>query len=111
MIGAKGSRHSRTSLVLAEKYSDNGTATVNLAEVLYFALCTIAVKGEKSTVWFAPVKWFMDHQCKVWFGHPTQVWSSAYFFFPIKSQVVYRNHVVNFGRVMGTEKVYVATAL
>lgn len=118
VIGAKRSKHSRTSLVLAEKYSSNGTATLNLVEVLYFALCTIIIKGEKSTIWFAALKWLMGHQCKVWFGQPTQVWSSAFFpgnfYIPvssIKSQVVYTNHVVNFGRVIGTEKVYVVTPL
>ena len=68
-------------------------------------------------VWVAAVKWFFEHQYKVWFGHPTQVWSSACypgFFIPIsniKSRVVYSHHLVNFGRIIGEEKVYIVTPL
>lgn len=54
---------------------------LNLAEVLYFASCTIIIKGEKSTIWFAALKWLMDHQGKVWFGCGAQHFSQGIFIF------------------------------
>ena len=29
--------------------------------------------------WVAAVSWFEPHQCKVWFGYPTEVWSTISF--------------------------------
>ena len=63
-------------------------------------------------MWIASIKWFMERQCRVWF---TQVLSSACypgnFFIPIHSvsRVVYSHHLVNFGRFIGEEKVYIIT--
>lgn len=115
ILGAKGSKHSRSSLVLARK-TTNGVNSMNLAEVQYFASCTIvsAGDGHKQIMWVASVRWYMEHQCRVWFGQPAQVWSGACypgnFFIPITnvvSRVVYVHHLVNFGRVIGEEKIYV----
>lgn len=115
ILGAKGSKHSRSSLVLARK-TRNGVSSTNIAEVQYFASCTIvsAGNGHKQTVWVASVHWYMEHQCRVWFGQPTQVWSGVCypgnFLILISnnvSRVVYAHHLVSFGWVIGEEKVYI----
>lgn len=120
VVGAKGSRNSHSSLVLAHKRISTSGCNNHLAEILYFASC-VAISNDKQhtrTIWVAAVKWFMEHQCKVWFGCPTQIWSSAcypgYVFIPIsdiKSRVVYSHHTVNFGKIIGEEKVYNITPL
>ena len=113
-----GSKNSRSALVLAKKEAANGEISVTLAEIQYFASCNVvsADNGHTEIVWIACIKWFMEHQCRVWFGQPTQVWSSACypgnFFIPITdivSRVVYSHHLVNFGRFIGEEKVYIIT--
>ena len=119
VIGARKTNHSRSHLVLAQNL---GSSSDNqLAEIFFFA-CAVAVVKSDSTkkhyMWFAAVSWFMEHQCKFWFGSPTQVWSSTpypgYCFIPvsdIKSRVIYSKYVVNFGRRMGEETVFVITPL
>ena len=100
----------------------NSTATV-LCEVQYFMKCKLAKisdKGAPCTImWFAAVQFMMEHQCKVWFGHPTEVWSTApatfdFTFIPlssIQSRVVYVKTTFNFGRVIGDDSVYIVTPL
>ena len=121
MISAKGSQNSRSSFVQAKwRTSTTGAYTHRLAEIQYFVSCIVvsADKKEKQIVWVAIVKWLMEHQCKVWFGYPTQVWSSTYslgkYFIlisDIKSRIVYSHHIVNFGNLIGDEKVYIITPL
>lgn len=120
VLGAKGSHHSRSSLVVAERRTSTPTYNNCLGEIQHFVSCVTLSNDTKQphTVWLAAVKWFEEHQCKVWFGHPTQVWSTTdrpgQFYVPIsdiKSRVVYSNHVVNFGRIIGEERVYVITLL
>ena len=64
------------------------------------------------------MSWFMPHQCLVWFGKPTQVWSTVtfpgYSFVPvshIKSHVLYTQAEVDFGRVLGHDTVNVVVPL
>ena len=81
MISAKGSQNSRSPFVLAKwRTSTTGAYTHRLTEIQYFVSCIVvsADKKEKQIVWVAIVKCLMEHQCKVWFGYPTQVWSSIY---------------------------------
>ena len=96
VLGAKGSRHSRSSLVLAER-SDSESGT-QLADIVYFVECICRIDGstELSRMWFAYVNWLLEHQCKLWYGNPVQVWttvqSPSSFFIPvknIKSRLVY----------------------
>ena len=111
VLGAKASCHGNSSVLLAKRSNDD----ICLCEVKYFVRCTVK-KGEEHTyVWMAAVSWFMNHQCKVWFGSPCQVWSSAtthpsYSFVLIEdivSRVLYTKSNVNFGRFIGSETVVV----
>ena len=69
---------------------------IRLAEVRLFVQCNVENdSGEKSS-WMAAISWYIPHHCSVWFGKPTQMWTttqySGYCFIPvsyIKSRVVY----------------------
>ena len=79
VLGAKGSHHAKTSFVLASR-SVSGDR-VELAEIQFFARCAATVRSQDSsktaTLWVACVKIFLEHPCKVWFGHPVQVWTAV----------------------------------
>lgn len=70
------------------------------------------------SMWTACVQFFEEHQCKVWFGGPTEVLtritSPDVFYIPlydIKTRVAYCETSVDFGRVIGEEVVYVVSFL
>ena len=87
-----------------------------LVEIIFFLEC-IVCQGNNS-LWVAAVHWFMDHQCKVWYGNPTQVWATSHFtgysyilVSDIVSRVVYAKCSCDFGRFIGTDNVYVVVPL
>ncbi len=93
---------------------------VCLAQVNYFGSFTIVnteSQAEKSIQWLANVSWFEQHPCRLWYGTPTQVWSttlSGSEFIPvdyIKDLSVYVKASVNFGQYIGTDSVYIATPI
>ena len=110
LIGAKASRHSSSSLLLAKYRGD-----VCLSDrVQFFVRCAVSNGDKHSYIWVAALSWFMSHQCKVWFGNPCQVWASVtypgYSFVAIEdivSRVVYSKPAVNFGGLISTETVFV----
>lgn len=117
VIGAKGSCHTSSTLVLVSGLDGN-----YLAEIQYFACCVLISKSDckhLSSNWVAAVSPFMEHQCAVWFGRPAQVWSTATYpglrFIPVQkknqSRVISTKSVVNFGSIMGEESVLVITPL
>lgn len=119
IIGARKSRHSQSSLVLANKMNAEGGC---LAEIIYFLECVVVPKTGNNTLhnthWVAAVHWFMDHPCKVWYGDPTQVWSTSHFpghsyilVSDIITRIVYTKYACNFGRFIGTNTVYVIVPL
>lgn len=113
VLGAKGSRHSNSSVVLAKR-----DGNIFLAEIQFFIQCTTLSNSGHKYIWVAAISWFMEHHCKVWFGNPCQVWSittyPGYSFIPLSdivSRVVYTKSTVDFGRVIGTETVFVVVPL
>ncbi len=119
VLGAKGSRHSQSSLVLAER-SQTGE-TIGLAEIQYFMEC-VAIPNNDHTqavkLWIACVNWFQEHPCKVWYGNPVQVWTTVStpgsFLVPvrsIKSRLVYVKCTRDFGTVLVNDTVYVVVPL
>ena len=114
-LGAKDSRYNKTS-ILPIKPDLNSTATV-LCEVQYFMKCKLAKTFEDTShtvLWFPAVQLLMEHPCKVWFGHPVEVWSTAPATFDftfilvssIQSCVVYVKTTFNFGRVIRPDSIY-----
>ena len=116
VIGACGSRYQRSSLVLVGALEGD---SVSLARIEFFAECSVMLKESNAThtSWLAAVSRFMEHPCRVWYGFPTQVWCTtacSLEFIPIdfiKSRVVYVNASLHFGRVIGTDTVFVVTPL
>lgn len=91
-------------------------AANKLFEILCFVQCTVKVvdTSDVQKHWLVKCSPFMSHQCKPWYGYPTEVWSSVleddYKYFTldrIQSRVVYTEANVNFGRVMGHDNVLV----
>ena len=109
-------QHSNSCFVLA-LHENSGEQ--RLAKILFFAECiVIADNGERVAVWVAAVSWFDTHQCKLWFGFPTQVWSTSSFqqmcYLPlqhIKCPVVYTKATVNFGRFIGDDVVFIVVPI
>lgn len=92
---------------------------LHLAKIEYFAKLNILDSGTDDTsMWIACVTFFYEHDCKVWFGGPTQVWSrsttpDSYFIMlqSIKSRVAYCETTVDFGTRIGKQTVYVVSLL
>ena len=100
--------------MLASKSSGD----VCLANVLYFAQVFCKVADGKVAEWVAAVKWYETHQCRVWFGYPIEVWGPmqepGYSLIPltaIKSRVIHKKMLVNFGRIIDVHSVVVAVPL
>ena len=115
VLGAKGSRHSRSSLVLA-----NRDTRLELAEIQYFSECVVLLNGcpGSNLIWVACVNWYLEHPCKLWYGNPIQVWSTVLSpvtsLIPIsniKSRVVYSKISRDFGRRLVNDTVYVISPL
>ena len=115
VLSGQNSRHSQSSVIFAQKPE---TSNIYLAEVYYFAECTIVDNSETDSVWIVALKWYMEHPCRVWYGHPTQVWSCTQCtdvdFVPInyiKDRCTFTKTFVNFGRYLGTQEVIIATPI
>ena len=117
ILAGHDSRHSHSSFVFA---SYDSTLETGLAQVQFFLECTVVTRVEREYVkkWFAIVSLFDHHLCKVWYGYPTEVWSTVsfdnYCIIPlsnIKCRVVYTKALVNFGRVIGQDLVYIVSPL
>ena len=104
-----------TVLVIHPSHPDE----LHLAKVEYFAkVAVVAESGAVFSVWIACVRFHHHHQCKVWFGGPTQVWATslendAYFvpLYSICSHVALCCTEVDFGKVIGKQKVLVVSPL
>ena len=76
-----------------------------MVSIGFFAEYTCASIDEYQTMmWVSAVSWCCPHPAKIWFGQPTQTWSTEtqprYSFIPIpnmRSRVVYAKAIVNFG--------------
>ena len=106
-LSGQNSRHSQSNVVFALK---PGTTKISLAEIYYFAECTFQLNASSTecrNVWIVALKWYMEHPCHVWYGHPAQVWSCTqctevdYILFEyIKERCVFIKTLVNFGRYL-----------
>ena len=121
ILGSVNNRYVTKSHVMAchPSYPDQ----LHLARIEYFCdmnLICFQNRPESArlhiiTEWIAYVTFYDQHDCKVWFGGPTQVWakslsSSKYIrLSSIKNRVAYCETDIDFGRVIGEQKVLVAS--
>ena len=118
VFGAEKSWYCRSSFVMVKH---TNSEEVSLASKVLFTECTcnyVEVNTRQSTLWVAAVSWYYSHPAKVWFGKPTQVWSSSaklgYSFIPIpiiKSRVVFAKATIDIGKMNGHDNVYVIVPL
>ena len=116
VLGTEKSRHSRSSFVLAKEPSSGDT---KLAFIQFFSRCTAKkASNEQESRWVVAVSWYELHPCKVWFGKPTEVWTttiaeslSFILIENIVSRVVYVKEEVYFGANVGRDVVYVVVPL
>ena len=117
IIGSKISQYTTSSHVLAKH--PQHPHNQHLARIEFFAkVDVITTADHQSSFWIAVVSFYYEHQCKVWFGHPTQVWARStlpdWFFIPIsyiQSRVAYCEVEVDFGHVISREKIMVVSPL
>ena len=111
VLGSEHSKFTTSSRLLV--YTTNGQ--VKLAQVHYYIRCNVMLSNEEiDKVWLVAVSYYVNHSCKVWFGHPVQVWSKTtetdIHFIPlnkISSRIVCGELTVNFGRYIGEQNVLV----
>lgn len=114
-LAAESSRYSHCSKVFIANC---------LVEINYFVQCTVLVTNplnnqcSRHSHWLAHCSSYMEHQCKAWYGYPTQVWSIGfrtgfnYFLLnDVTSRVVYVRTKVNFGRIIGEDSVLVVVPI
>lgn len=117
LLGSVKGRHKSASLVLAYPLNHDSVRW-KLARIYYFGKCSYTYTDSNtertSTSWIACVNFFLEHDCKAWFGYPTEIWSKAEEFSTrfiplshIKSRICHVDTVVNFGHPIGTDSVYV----
>ena len=120
ILGTLSGQYKSYSMLLA--YPLEVTLGLKLPGIRYFVRCACIVKAssrqETVTIWFAAVSFFDEHSCKVWFGHPIEVWmrvmSPDMKFIPLTHlhrQVAYTSAHVNFGCYIGTQRVYIIVPL
>ena len=116
VIGSNTSRHVTKAHVMAShpKFSNQ----IHLAEIMHFAKLDILQCQSVISVWTACVQFYDEHNCKKWFGGPTEVWSRSksvdvyhISLACIKSRVAFCETVVDFGRIIGKQTVYVVSIL
>ena len=118
VLGSAKSRHKSASIV--QVYSVRNSNFV-IAKVEYYlkfhCKVTMDQSVETKSFWFAAMSLFADHNCKNWFGNPTEVWSrltTQNLFIPlshIKCRTAYVDDSVNFGKVIGNQNVLVVVPL
>ncbi len=117
VLGSNTSRFLTKAHVMAlhPRFSDQ----THLAEIENFAKLDVKIESNSTiSIWTASVKYYFEHDCKKWFGGPTQVWSKTkspdtYYIClsSIKSKVAYCETEVDFGRYIGKQTVYVVSLL
>ena len=126
-IGSLHGRFSTTSVVKAEcqvEYDDGKQISKSgLAEIHHFAKCTLLLKQPDMTsktcaLWLAAVSFFDEHQCRVWFGSPTEVWGGVsstnvtyILVSSIVSQDIFCKTSFSFGRVIGSDSVMIISPI
>lgn len=113
VIGSSSSRFYTVSVVKVQAFGEE-----KLAEIQYYVKCAVRIEGKTLYIWLVALSFFPEHQCKVWYGHPTEVWGGIpdidIYFLPLHSilnRVTFTKCNVNFGRIIGTDSVIVVTPL
>lgn len=92
-----------------------------LIEISSFVQCKAKITDAfgvccDESFWFLSGSSYLNHSCKLWFGYPTEVWTTVlnddmtyYFINEISSRVIFVETLYDFGRVIGEDKVLIVT--
>ena len=110
VIGSTKSRYTTSSVIMVD-----GSA-LRVAEIQYFFSFDVDVcQTGLQTFDYAALCFYFPHECKVWFGYPTEVWSCVtcpdVCFIPIDHLKAYSKQKVNFGRRIGEDSVLIISPL
>jgi len=116
VLGSQSGRYQSSSLLMV--YPLDATNGPKLARIDHFAKCTCVVKTiHKQTLkslWFMALSFFHEHNCKAWFGYPTEVWTTVtsmdMLYIPltnIQSQVAYCSTSIDFSPAVGSDTVFI----
>ena len=90
----------------------------HLARIEHFAKVDLKLSDGSMSIWTACVSFYYEHNCRVWFGGPTQVWAKStspdlYYIqlSSIGSRVAYCETCVDFGSRIGKQTVIVASII
>ena len=121
LIGSQQGRYQPYSVIMVHplRHVESGP---RLAKINHFARCSCVIKTtnkcETITLWLAAVNYFHEHNCKVWFGYPTEVWATVtsvdMYYLPLTNlanEVAYTSMNVDFGRIIGIDKVLLVVPL
>ena len=128
VIGSKSSRYKTSSQVMVMQSDHSASAQIPKLAVVHYYLKLDVLESKAASdlckvkqnvcIWFAAVSFYIQHQCRVWFGSPIEVWSSTtaseIAFIPIsciKCRVAYSRRQVDFGKVLGTETVMIRLSI
>lgn len=113
--GSRESRHSKSAIIFAKPLDGSSSKLAEIEEFIECIVSSSSPESEGDRVYLVGIYWFIQHECKVWFGHPVQVWSdmhtSSIAYIPlcnISSPAVYTHSDVDFGRAIGCHRVIVA---
>ena len=124
ILGSQKSCYSTSSHVLA-KHPRHPDSRPHLARIEFLAKVDIQLLSsdpyrptQVQSHWFAAVSYYFEHQCRVWFGYPCEVWPTALFpnvcYVPlsyITCRVAFCQLDVDFGHVIGKERFTVVSPL
>lgn len=119
VLSSRKSRFTTCSVIMAQTINKSG---ILLADIHYFLKCDVRIRENDEiryqSFWLVAISFYYPHECKVWFGSPTEVWSAItrpdIEFLPlshIRSRVSYSKQDINFGRLIGTDSVLIITPL
>ena len=92
-----------------------------LIEISSFVQCKAKITDAfgvccDESFWFLSGSSYLNHSCKLWFGYPTEVWTTVlnddmtyYFINEISSRVIFVETLYDFGRIIGEDKVLIVT--
>ena len=123
VLGSKSSRYTTSAHVMVKRNATD--SHLQLALIHHFLEVDILhtcdepySENSACSKWFASVSYYCEHQCRVWYGSSVEVWSTVtsqdIHFIPIswiKCHVAYSKQNVNFGRIIGIEKVLIVSPL
>ena len=122
ILGSVSSRHLTRSHIMAS-HPNHQNSYAHLTKIEWFAKVHLSFVPSTSqdcvsSIWIACVRFYDVHNCRVWFGGPTEVWCKSsttgrhyILLSSIECRVAYSEATVNFGRLIEDQSVLIVSKL